>query len=203
MKTIEMSEPIDAYTESSYVHPETAAAQAARDIKEQAELRTKNPHLMIGHGPVIAAKNLRIELKRAFAGVKFSVTSRSFANGDDINIRWIEGPTTKQVEEISDRYSGGEFDGMTDSYNYSRSNFGACFGTSKYISATRTMTEKLFTKTLIKLTDEYGIKDLPTFEEYIQGEAYKVSPFENDPWRSDWWSWQVLIGRTSEEIDLT
>lgn len=66
-----------------------------------------------------AAKMIRAELKKAFPGTKFSVTSKSFSMGDSVRIDWIDGPTFEAVRKISDKYQYGHFDGMVDMYEYS------------------------------------------------------------------------------------
>ncbi len=61
-----------------------------------------------------AAKAIRSDLKVAFPGVKFSVRSHSCS----INVTWTNGPTQKQVAEITWKYTNGTFDGMIDCYEY-------------------------------------------------------------------------------------
>lgn len=56
------------------------------------------------------AKLIRKQLKLRFPGIKFSVRS----DHNSINIGWIDGPTGKQVEEVTNGFSGGGFDGMID-----------------------------------------------------------------------------------------
>ena len=66
---------------------------------------------------VTAAKNIHIELKAEFPGVKFSVTSKSYSMGNSINVDWTDGPTEKQVDEIISKYQYGSFNGQDDCYN--------------------------------------------------------------------------------------
>ena len=61
-----------------------------------------------------AAKAIRTELKASFPGVKFSVRSHSCS----INVTWTDGPTQKQVAEITWKYTNGTFNGMVDCYEY-------------------------------------------------------------------------------------
>lgn len=65
-----------------------------------------------------ASKLIRADLKKAFPKVKFSVRSRTYSGGDSIDVRWIDGPSAKDVDAIIGVYQEGHFDGMTDSYNY-------------------------------------------------------------------------------------
>jgi hypothetical protein len=63
---------------------------------------------------VDTAKLVRAALKESFAGVKFSVTSESYAGGASINIKYKDGPTEAQVESVISNFKGAYFDGMID-----------------------------------------------------------------------------------------
>jgi hypothetical protein len=80
---------------------------------------------------VAAAKNIRIELARAFPSIEFKVRSKRFSMGDDIRVSWADGPTSAQVDAIINRYRAGTFDGMTDSYDYEHSAWTDAFGDAK------------------------------------------------------------------------
>lgn len=60
------------------------------------------------------AKLIRVALKKAFPGVKFSVRSHTYSGGASIRVGWTDGPTTKMVEAVTNAYAGGGFDGMID-----------------------------------------------------------------------------------------
>jgi hypothetical protein len=60
------------------------------------------------------AKLVRQALKRAFPNVKFSVRSDTYAGGASVRVRWTDGPTTSQVDEVAGAYAGADFDGMID-----------------------------------------------------------------------------------------
>lgn len=102
--------------------------QAAR--KSAASILASNhPYLVpAGNSLTTAAKNVRIELKRAFPDVKFSVRTSRFTGGDDLRVEWTDGPNTKQVDAITKKYAAGSFDGMTDCYDYSSSAWTDAFG---------------------------------------------------------------------------
>lgn len=122
-----------------------AAKEAAITFAAQ-QLQAANPHLVPNEGNslVAAAKNIRIELARAFPSVKFTVRTKRFSMGNDIRVEWIDGPTTQQVDSIIQRYSSGTFDGMTDCYEYRDDQaFTKAFGSSKYIFATREHSDKM------------------------------------------------------------
>lgn len=121
-----------------------AGARAALKIK----IKKDNPHLKTGEDfpgksdLVIGAKNIRIELKLAFPGHKFSVVSESFSMGNAIQISWIDGPTLNDVEKITSKYQEGHFNGMEDIYEYDRENVWAdVFGSAKYVSESREYSE--------------------------------------------------------------
>ena len=110
------------------------------------QLQAANPHLMPSNGNslISAAKNIRIELARAFPGIKFCVRTKRFSGGNDLNVDWTDGPTTKQVDAIIERYDSGSFDGMTDCYNYRDDRaFTAAFGEVKYTFSNRTYSDKM------------------------------------------------------------
>jgi hypothetical protein len=65
-----------------------------------------------------AAAAIRKELKAAFKGTKFRVTSESYAGGNSVHISWEDGPKVREVEQITGKYQYGKFDGMTDYYDY-------------------------------------------------------------------------------------
>ena len=66
---------------------------------------------------VQTAQRVRQDLKAAFPNVKFTVRSRTRGT-DAIDVEWEDGPTTNRVNSLVGGYQHGEFDGMTDSYNY-------------------------------------------------------------------------------------
>lgn len=85
----------------------------------------------------LGAKNIRAELKRAFPGVKFSVTSSVYSGGDSVSVHWSYGPTSKEVEKITGKYQEGHFNGMEDIYESSGNLWPELFGGAKYVSESR------------------------------------------------------------------
>jgi hypothetical protein len=88
----------------------------------------------------LAAKAIRADLKKAFPGVKFGVRSETFSMGDSATVSWTDGPAVETVKEIADKYQAGDFDGMTDSYNF-REN--APDVSVKFVSCDRSISEAL------------------------------------------------------------
>lgn len=67
---------------------------------------------------VETAKLIREALKVEFPGIKFSVTSKSYTGGSSIRVKWTDGPTTAQVDAVTDFYKGSTFDSMIDLKSY-------------------------------------------------------------------------------------
>ena len=60
------------------------------------------------------AKLVRTALKKNFPGVKFSVRSDVYSMGASIDISWVLGPTTREVDKVGHQYESASFDGMID-----------------------------------------------------------------------------------------
>jgi hypothetical protein len=68
-----------------------------------------------------AAKLIRADLKKAFPNIKFRVVSDSFSMGTSIDVYYVDGPKSREVEAVIKKYQYGEFNGYTDGYEYSNS----------------------------------------------------------------------------------
>lgn len=64
------------------------------------------------------AKKVRKALKEEFPGMKFSVRSRSYSMGSAVDVSWIDGPTSSQVNKILSQFQSASFDGMQDLKSY-------------------------------------------------------------------------------------
>lgn len=173
----------------------------AKEAKEQARLKELARLRALDNGLVkldennknalvTACKNIRIELKRAFPGVKFSVKSERYSGGDNISVGWTDGPTTEQVDKIVDKYSGGSFDGMTDSYDYSDAVWIDVYGDAKYIHTSRSYSEAVSLSCKIDVCIMMGIK--------YEGENTKVP----EDWRHRYDSTHSMVWRTLANVDL-
>lgn len=60
------------------------------------------------------AKLVRKALAEAFPGVKFSVRSDTYSMGASIRVHWTDGPRSKEVEGVTRRFHGSDFDGSID-----------------------------------------------------------------------------------------
>lgn len=140
-------------------HAATWEAKQAAIAFAAKQLQAANPHLIpnTGNSLVIAAKNIRIELARAFPGVTFSVKTSRFSMGNSINVRWTDGPTSYQVDEIIGRYQAGSFDGMTDSYSYRDDQaFPTAFGEAKYVHSSRDHSDKMLASVIARVCRHLG-----------------------------------------------
>jgi len=75
--------------------------------------KTESPRITV-------AKMIRADLKAAFPGVKFSVTSER----STVNIAWSMGPSAPAVEAPVGKYEAGHFDGSDDCYKFRTDNPG-------------------------------------------------------------------------------
>lgn len=89
-------------------------------------------------------ENIRTELRRNWPSVKFSVRYKSFSGGDEYLISWTDGPTTKQVDRIVDKYGDMHPDtySMGDYWDCVPSIFNELFGSVGYISTSRDKSDK-------------------------------------------------------------
>lgn len=65
-------------------------------------------------GVADVARMLRQTLKRHFPGVKFSARSERASMSSSIDVRWVNGPTVAQVDEVAQLFAGSRFDGSID-----------------------------------------------------------------------------------------
>lgn len=150
----------EAQKEAAKASAEKKAAD--REARRQDAIKN-NPDLQRQDGKIsshaLGAKNIKKELKKKWPAVKFSVKSNSFSGGDDIHVRWEDGPREEEVNKILDKYEEGSFDGMTDCYDYNHENvWPDVFGGAKYVMGQREISDELAEKTLRKVCAEYGVE---------------------------------------------
>ncbi|TFC94502.1 MULTISPECIES: LPD29 domain-containing protein [Cryobacterium] len=63
------------------------------------------------------AKLVRVALKNAFPGGKFSVRMSTGTASAWMNVSWSDGPTDREVSAVTSQYEGRKFNGMTDGYD--------------------------------------------------------------------------------------
>lgn len=140
-----------------------AKERAEAKAKAIAELRSSPEFSYLkqtdgenGGGAAFAAANLRTQLKRTFPGVKFSVRSSVYSGGDSISVRWTDGPTSKEVEALADRYEAGSFDGMEDLYTYCSTAWTVVFGDAKFVQCSRSHSLEAMKEAIREVCLEYG-----------------------------------------------
>lgn len=136
----------EATTTAGRLAREAKAAEESRQAKAAADrlqFQTEYAHLkQLGPNEYSSAKhgavNIRIELKRAFPGIKFSVRSDTFSGGDSIDVSWELGPKDEEVSAITNKYQEGSFNGMEDIYELDDDRtFTTMFGGAKYVQTHR------------------------------------------------------------------
>lgn len=147
---------------------------------------------------VAAAKNIRIQLAAAFPEIKFSVKSERYSGGDSIRVGWIDGPTSKQVDEIIQRYRAGSFNSSDDSYDYQRDAWTDAFGDAKYIFSSRSNSDKAIESALRTIFSQYGFDGAakPSAAEFRAGRLSGVRPEGGCPYDLQSLVHQVASART-------
>lgn len=167
---------------------EEAEQHKAEYDKIIAELREKyhwavNDSKLSPHAR--CAANVREELRRTFPGCKFRVTSETFAGGNSVRVSWEMGPTDVEVKAVTDKYTQGTFDGMTDMYVNDRSAFsaavGALLGQVKYLSTGRG-TESCFEFIAKTLCDRQQVEYRERYQEgtFGTGDTRPLSAHVNE-----------------------
>ena len=150
------------------------------------------------------SKNLRRELKDLFPKTKFSVRSRSFSGGDSIDVSWTDGPTTEAVEKISGKYQQGNFNGMEDIYEYSKTNvWPDVFGGAKYVMTNRSYSNEAYLQAVAEIEKEWGITLKVSYTSsnsaYISNEDDKNV---DDAGNARYWSGSQLVNRKLSETNF-
>jgi hypothetical protein len=61
---------------------------------------------------------LRRVLRATFPATKFTVHTSRGAGTSSVSIGWTDGPSVARVNELTRQFQAGNFDGMTDMYDY-------------------------------------------------------------------------------------
>ena len=124
------------------------AERAAAAERARAELSAKyaRDYSYLTRNPRTSREitdNLRQELKKNYPGVKFAVRYKSFSGGDEITVKWTDGPTRKQVEQIANKYQHSHADHSGDYWDYDPNEFNKLFGGVKFVMVEREMSEDI------------------------------------------------------------
>jgi hypothetical protein len=109
------------------------------DRKETYKAEQKAKGYTSSHAGAAAA--IKAELKGIYPHIKFSVTSESFSMGDSVHVKWTDGPTDNEVDNIIKKYQYGSFNGMEDLYENTNSRDD--IPQSKYVSGSRSISDEL------------------------------------------------------------
>lgn len=105
------------------------------------------------------AAAIRRDLKTAYPTVPFRVRSKSFSGGDDVTIRWTDGPTTDQVARLTGQYREGHFNGQIDLYEYS--NQRNDIPQVKYVRSTREISRAAYLDAIEHVNRRWGYTLVP------------------------------------------
>lgn len=126
------------------------------------------------------AQLIRETLKVEFPGVKFSVRSKSFANGSSVDVQWVDGPTWKDVDGAISFYSGSTFDGMQDlsspKYHHTEGGEVIQYG-AKYVQAQRSFSAEFLQHMADYATATYAFTAEPEFQ-IIPASKYSTAHIE-------------------------
>ncbi|MDR6294295.1 hypothetical protein E9232_006849 [Inquilinus ginsengisoli] len=144
--------------------------------RDQLKADPANKHLTQGDDQssgLLAAKNIRAVLRRAFPGERFSVQKRSWGT---VSIQWEDGPTEEQVRGLVDRFRSGSFDGMQDQYVSEKTPWNAVFGGTKYLNLTRFHSPALITRAIAEVMAQLGDigVGVSTAEDYAAGKLWDI-----------------------------
>lgn len=146
---------------------EAKALEIDRRKTLEEKYKKENPHLEVGQYCVVASRNIKRELKLKYPGVKFSVKSKGYSGGDNVSVRWTDGPRVEDVKKITSKYEMGSFDAMTDMYEYDRRNvWTEVFGGTKYLHESRSYSDEHIQKAI----DQMG---------EIDGKKYVISDYKS------------------------
>jgi hypothetical protein len=87
----------------------------------------------------VVKQNIRIELKREFPNIKFSVSSDHYGC---VNIKWTDGETVESIKNITSKYEDHETDFTGDFRDYNPSNFNRIFGGCNFVFENRNISDK-------------------------------------------------------------
>jgi len=149
----------------------------ARGVQAVGAVAVKVEKEPVKSGGVEAAKAIRKDLKAAYPAVKFSVTS----DYTSVNVRWIDGPATKDVDILLGKYEMGHFDGMIDCYDFS--NRRDDIPQMQYLFTNRDYSFDFATDLATKYTERYGHKIVVSWKEnrghkWMSTEWAEDVPFE-------------------------
>ena len=146
--------------------------------------------------PVETSRIMKRALRKRFPAIKFSVRLSRGTGWGNCSVRWTDGPSTKLVQEITKRFEGSGFDGMTDS-SYHVDNplpDGRQTGIS-LLSEHRSISATFAQRLANAVANFYGV-DSPQVKEN-GSEYWEIADLANVARTGE--SWYTLIHRASQD----
>jgi hypothetical protein len=165
-------------------HKQTHAQELERLAAEFPQLQRAEPGR---NGGKLAAVNVRILLKAAFKGVKFSVTS----DYSTLNIKWTGGPSVAAVDEVVGRFDIGASDAQSDYFYTVRTAWSELFGGVQYMFTHRTTTDDEVKAALVAIFGADG----PSLEDWKTQKAWSQVKHGKQPAMGDEWHWLTIVRR--------
>jgi len=108
------------------------------------------------------AEAIRLALKTAFPGFKFSVRTAYASMTSSTHVRWTDGPTEAEVERVTNGFTSKSFDAQDDSTHYHEQQTpdGARVQYSGWVTLRRNLSAALLTRALARFQmhrAEYGL----------------------------------------------
>lgn len=157
-----MKSDCDKVSELLRIAQEKAEKERIEKEKEEARLRNEeqarieNEYSFLTvvtdkYGQKTAANNLRTLLKVKFPATKFSVKKNYY---NSYTVRWEDGPTERQVNEITHLFKNEKWDGMIESSHSIDTPFNQRYGGIGYISTSRNISDAVRNQELELLNKE-------------------------------------------------
>ena len=127
--------------------------------------------------------NVKRILAVKFPATVFKVTSQSYSMGSSIDIRWTDGPTTKQVDALTDRFGQCDFDGSQDLETYRKAIWPDVFGGAHYVQTSRSISPA---RTLQVATEHgYPAARMDGYGRIDTGNQEANEAIERETWKRD------------------
>ncbi len=122
-----------------------------------------------------AAKLIRAELKAAFPATKFTVSSKTYSGGNSVDVTWNNGPLVEAVKNIVDKYEQGDFNAMTDCYEYTNSRDHAQV---KYVFTQRNVSEEITMQSFNDAKKYFGfLENAVSLNDWLKDHSSTVGQF--------------------------
>lgn len=115
----------------------------------------------------LAAAEIRKLLKTKFPSIVFRVTSQNYSMGDNVRVEYNDGVKGDKIRAVIGHFQYGNFDGMTDSYNYDNAING--LPQTKYLHITREISDTTRLSLINEIRTTYANCENFTGEGWIEG----------------------------------